>query len=112
MKIYHCIQELIDELADLNWDSAIFVNQIAWVDAPQSAEILLLEGDDELEDVAPGTHLPKIAKNNGMRQLLDTETFRGVVNFEKKRNPAAPVEDIIFVVNFYREKDDFYAPRR
>jgi hypothetical protein len=56
--------------------------------------------------------LPKIAKNNGMRQLLDTETFRDVVNFEKKRNPAAPVEDIIFVVNFYREKDDFYAPRR
>lgn len=111
MKTYHCIQELIYELADLNWDSAIFVNQSAWMDDPQRAEILILEGDDELEDVAPGTHLPKIARNNGMGQLLDTETFRDVVNFEKKRNPVASVEDIIFAANFYHEKDDFYAPR-
>ena len=66
MKTYHCIQELIYELADLNWDSAIFVNQSAWMDDPQRAEILILGGDDELEDVAPGTHLPKIARNNGM----------------------------------------------
>jgi hypothetical protein len=112
MKTYHSIQDLLGELDDLNWDSALFINQDAWMADPQRAEILFLEGDDELEDVVPGTHLPKIAKNKDMRQLFDMETFRDVVNFERKRNPAASIDDIVFAINFYREKDDFYDPKQ
>jgi hypothetical protein len=112
MKIYHSIQELLGELDELNWDSALFINQNSWEADPLHAEVLLLEGDDELEDVVPGTHLPKIAENNGMKQLFDMETFRDIVNFERKRNPDAPVSDVIFAINFYREKDDFYDPER
>lgn len=112
MKVYHSIQELLGELDGLNWDSALFINQSAWVADPQHAEILFLEGDDELEDVVPGTHLPKIAKDRDMRQLFDMETFRDIVNFERKRNPAASVAEIVFAINYYREKDDFYDPQR
>ena len=70
-----------------------------------------MEGDGELEDVVPGAHLPKIAEVRNVRQLFDMETFRDVVNFERKRNPGASVSKIIFAINFYREKDDFYDPR-
>lgn len=112
MKTYHSIRDLLGELHGLDWDSALFINQSAWGADPQHAEILLLEGDDELEDVVPGTHLPKIAKDREMRQLFDMETFRDVVNFERKRNPGASVSEIIFAINFYRENDDFYDPQK
>jgi hypothetical protein len=45
-----------------------------------------------------------------MQQLFDTETLRDIVNAERKRNGAASFEDIIFAINFYREKDKFYDP--
>lgn len=45
-----------------------------------------------------------------MRQLFDMETFRAIVNFEQKRNQAASVKDVIYAINYYREKDDFYSP--
>ena len=111
MKIFHSIQELLGELACLNWDSSIFVNQGAWMADPQRTEILLLEGDDELGDVAPGSHLPNLAKSRNMRQLFDMETFRDIVNFERKRKPAASVSDIIFAINYYRERDNFFNPQ-
>lgn len=111
MKIYHSIQNLLGELHGLNWDSALFINGSAWRCDPQHTEILVLEGDGELEDVVPGAHLPKIAEVRNVRQLFDMETFRDVVNFERKRNPGASVSEIIFAINFYREKDDFYDPR-
>ncbi|MCS0631877.1 hypothetical protein NX786_21330 [Telluria mixta] len=111
MKTFHSIQELLGELDELNWDSALFINQNSWAADPLHAEILVLEGDDELEDVVPGTHLPKIAKNKDMRQLFDMETFRDIVNFERKRNSGASISDIIFAIGFYREKDDFYDPQ-
>ncbi len=111
MKTYRSVQDLLGELDSLDWDSALFVDQGAWTADPWHAEILLLEGDDELEDVVPGTHLPKIAKSRDMRQLFDTETFRGIVDFERRRNSTASVADIVFAVNYYREKDDFYDPQ-
>ncbi|MBN3794301.1 hypothetical protein [Burkholderia sp. Ac-20392] len=111
MKIYHSIQDFLGEVDGLNWDSALFINQSAWAADPLSAEILFLEGDDELEDVVPGTHLPKIAKSRDMRQLFDMETVRDIVNFEWKRNSNASVADIVFAINYYREKDGFYDPR-
>jgi hypothetical protein len=110
MKIYHSIQQLLGELEHLSWDSAIFIDHRAWVANPLQAEILFLEGDGELEDVEPGTHLPKIAKARNMRQLFDMETFKDIVDFERKRNSVASVLDIIFAINFYREKDVFFNP--
>ncbi|PTB21040.1 hypothetical protein C9I57_09980 [Trinickia symbiotica] len=110
MKLYRTIQELLGELDKLNWDAALFVDQSSWATKPRETEILYLEGDDELEDVVAGTHLPKIANDRGMRQLLDVETFRDVVNFEGKRNSAASEADIIHALDYYREKDDFYDP--
>ncbi|QVN21008.1 DUF7716 domain-containing protein [Burkholderia pyrrocinia] len=111
MKIYRSIQDLLIDLDSLNWDSALFIDQSAWVVNPQHAEILYLEGDDELEDIVPGTHLPKIAKDHGMRQLFDLEAFRDIVNFERKRNPTASIAEVIYALNYYREKDDFYDPQ-
>lgn len=111
MKIYRSIQDVLSELNNLDWDSALFIDQRAWAADPLHAEILLLEGDDELEDVVSGTHLPKIASDRGMRQLFDLETFRDIVNFEQKRNPTALITDMIYALNYYREKDDFYDPQ-
>lgn len=112
VKIFNPIQKLLGELDNLNWDSALFINQASWRSDPLRAEILLLDGDDELEDVVPGTHLPRLAKEKDMRQLFDMETFREIIDFERKRNPGASVSDIVFAVNFYREKDNFYDPQR
>ncbi|WP_420212055.1 DUF7716 domain-containing protein [Burkholderia aenigmatica] len=111
MKTYRSVQALLDELDSLDWDSALFVDHRAWMADPWHADILLLEGDDELEDVAPGTHLPKIAKSRNMRQLFDMQTFRGIVEFERRRNSTASLADIVFAVNYYREMDDFYDPQ-
>ena len=111
MKIYRSIQDLLIDLDGLNWDSALFVNQDVWATNPQHAEILYLEGDDELEDIVPRTHLPKIAKDHGMRQLFDLEVFRDIVHFERRRNPTASTAEVIFALNYYREKDDFYDPQ-
>ncbi|WP_321889860.1 DUF7716 domain-containing protein [Paraburkholderia bannensis] len=108
MKIYRTIHELLGDLVDLNWDAALFVNQTSWLSSPQKTEILYLEGDDELEDIVDSSHLPRIANDRGMRQLFDVETFRSVVNFEKKRNPLASDVNFINALNFYRENDDFY----
>ncbi|GAA5013167.1 hypothetical protein GCM10025794_01460 [Massilia kyonggiensis] len=110
MKIFRSIEELLGELDEIYWDSAVFIRQDSWGGDPQRAEILVLHGDAELEDVVPGTHLPKLAKSRDMRQLLDMETFRDIVDFERKRNPGASVADIICAIDFYREKDDFYDP--
>jgi hypothetical protein len=112
MKIYCSFLALLGELDNVNWDSAFFIEPLSWSLDPQRAEILFLEGDDELEDLVPGTHLPKIANSKGMRQLFDTETLRDIVNAERERNAAASVEDIVFAVNFYREKDEFYDPMK
>lgn len=111
MKIYNSIQDFLGGLGGLNWDSVIFINQSDWTVDPLHTEIIFLEGDDELEDVVRGTHLPKIANDKGVRQLFDTETFRDIVDFERRRNPEASVLDIIHAINYYREKDDFYDPR-
>ena len=110
MKLYRSIQELLGELDQLHWDAALFVDQGSWAAKPRETEILYLAGDDELEDIVAGTHLPKIANDRGMRQLLDVETFRDVVGFERKRNPAASEADVVRALNYYREKDDFYDP--
>ncbi|MCA7902034.1 hypothetical protein LGM39_21930 [Burkholderia cepacia] len=112
MKKYRSIHDLLDGLGDLHWDSALFVNQSDWALDPQHAEIIVLEGDDELEDVVPGTHLPKIAKNSDVRQLFDMEMFRDIINFEVRRNSVASVAEIIVAINYYREKDDFYDSQR
>ncbi|WP_321842124.1 DUF7716 domain-containing protein [Burkholderia cepacia] len=95
----------------LNWDSTIFINQSDWAVDPLHTEIIFLEGDNELEDVVPGTHLPKFANDKGVRQLFDAETFRDMVDFERRRNPEASVLDIIHAINYCCEKDDFCDPR-
>lgn len=103
--------DVLGELDQLDWDAAFFVERISWETKPEDTQILYLEGDDEIEDVVEGTHLPKLVNERGMRQLLDVETFRDVVRFERKRKPDATVRDVIYALNYYREKDDFYDPK-
>ncbi|MCL1916780.1 MAG: hypothetical protein FWG14_00440 [Peptococcaceae bacterium] len=111
MKLYRALQELLGELDQLNWDAALFIKQSSWMANPQKAEILYLEGDNELEDIVDiDTHLPKIASDQGMRQLLDVETFRDVVIYERKRNPSATEVEIIHALNYYQEYDVYYDP--
>jgi hypothetical protein len=110
MKLYRSIHEVLDQLDQLHWDAALFVDQSSWVATPDETEILYLAGDDELEDVVAGTHLPKIAADRGLRQLLDVETFTDVVRIEMERNPAASAADIVHALNHYREYDSFFDP--
>lgn len=112
MKIYGSVDELMRDIESLHWDGAVFIRPSEWTVQPASAEILHLEGDDELEDIADQeTHLPRIAYDLGMRQLLDVQTLQQVVAFEKKRNAAATTDDIIRALNHYLATDDFLDPK-
>ena len=78
-----------------------------------SSQLLVLEGDDQLEDLADvDSHLPKEAASRDMHQLLDVQTLQDVVGFEQRRNPGSSPADVSQAINYYREADDFYDPER
>ena len=111
MKLFNTLDELLRQLNELNWDAAIFVKIPDWDRDPLTADLLYLEGDNELEDIVDAaSHLPRIAFDQGRQQLLDLETLRDVVNFEAKRNPSASVDEFANAIDYYREKDDFFDP--
>jgi hypothetical protein len=113
MRTFHSFDELLHAVDALHWDGAVFIDPSAWDENPVTASLLLLEGDDELEDLdSPSSHIPRAAAELGMKQLLDVQTLQDVVGFERKRNPIATVSEVVHAINYYRERDDFYDPDR
>lgn len=112
MKTFQTLKDLLQSVDGLHWDGAIFVNMGSWASSPLATPLLLLEGDDELEDLADEeSHLPKEAEKRGMKQLLDVQTLQDVVSFERKRNPSASLGDMAHAIEHYRERDDFFDPQ-
>lgn len=111
MKTYRSIDRLLEEALSLQWNGAVFVNRNDWTVNPLGTPLLLLAGDDELEDLADvESHLPRLAAERGMKQLLDVQTLQGVVEFEKRRNANAATEDFVNAINYYLEMDAFFDP--
>ncbi len=111
MKTFANLQEILPATPSLPWDSAVFVDVAAWRADPLAAPLTLLEGDDELEDLVDmKCHLPRIAVERGLRQMLETQTFQDVIAFERRRNPHATPRDYAFALDHYREMDDFFDP--
>ncbi len=113
MKVFDSLEKILPETSALDWDSAVFADMAAWASHPLSTPLTVLEGDDELEDLASvEDHLPRIAAEKGLRQLLDMQTFQDVIDFESKRNKDATPKDFVHALNYYREMDDFFDPGR
>ncbi|AMB87801.1 hypothetical protein AWM79_21960 [Pseudomonas agarici] len=109
MKKYEKILDLIKENSKIQWDSAIFCNLKSWENEPENCEIIILEGDDELEDLGDiYNHIPKLALSLNVRQLLDIETLRSVIAAQNKVNPKSGVYDYVHAINHYREYDSFF----
>ena len=113
LRTFHSFNELLQVVDALHWDGAVFIDPSAWDENPEAASLLLLEGDDELEDFdSPNSHVPRAAAELGMKQLLDVQTLQDVISFERKRKPTATVSEVVHAINHYREIDDFYDPER
>ncbi|MEN5203142.1 hypothetical protein ABE473_01580 [Stenotrophomonas sp. TWI700] len=109
MKNFKSLSELLPEYKTLDWSGTLFTNKQVWQTSPTKAEILLLEGDDELEDLTEA-QIPRLAHANNTSYFLDAEIFKSVIDFQKDRDPRSNIQDYIHALNYYLENDDFYDP--
>ena len=109
MKKFKSLSELLKEYKILDWSGTLYTNKQAWQKAPTKSEILLLEGDDELEDLTE-EQIPRLAHANNTSYFLDVEIFKSVIDFQKEIDPASNIQDYAHALNYYLENDDFYDP--
>ncbi|PHN24081.1 hypothetical protein AO242_27770 [Pseudomonas sp. ICMP 561] len=109
MVVYENLDILISEFKSLDKFGTLFVNRVQWARYPADAQIFLLVGDDELEDLND-QGCPVLAAENDAEYLLDVELFQSVVELQIEKMPDSAVSDFIFSINYYLENDDFYAP--
>jgi hypothetical protein len=107
MIVYESLAALIAETDKLDKLGTLYVQREKWCTDPTQVEILLLIGDDELEDLNDeGT--PLLAAQRNARYFLDVEIFQSVIELQREKNPASRVDDYVFALNYYLENDDFY----
>jgi hypothetical protein len=95
MIIYKNIAALIAETDKLDKLGTLYVQRETWCTVPTQAEILLLIGDDELEDLNDeGT--PLLAAQINARYFLDVEIFQNAIELQHEKNLASRVEDYVF----------------
>ncbi|MBC3270242.1 hypothetical protein HU765_09925 [Pseudomonas sp. SWRI81] len=109
MKKFKSLPELIATYESLDWSGTLFTNKQSWEISPTKTEILLLEGDDELEDLTED-QLPRLAQTNNASYLLDVEIFKSVIDFQRDRTHNSNIHDYVHALNYYLENDDFYDP--
>lgn len=107
MIVYKTLAALIAETEKLDKLGTLYVERKKWCIDPTQVEIMLLIGDDELEDLNDeGT--PLFAAQRNARYFLDVEIFQSVIELQREKNPASRVDDYVFALNYYLENDDFY----
>lgn len=107
MIVYEYLAALIAETEMLDKFGTLYVERKKWCIDPTQVEIMLLIGDDELEDLNDeGT--PLFAAQRNARYFLDVEIFQSVIELQREKNRASRVDDYVFALNYYLENDDFY----
>lgn len=107
MIVYKTLAALIAETEKLDKFGTLYVERKKWCIDPTQVEIMLLIGDDELEDLNDeGT--PLFAAQRNARYFLDVEIFQSVIELQREKNRASRVDDYVFALNYYLENDDFY----
>ncbi|OYU03651.1 MAG: hypothetical protein CFE47_31045 [Pseudomonas sp. PGPPP1] len=109
VKKFKSLSELLTTYESLDWSGTLFTNKQHWEIPPTKTEILLLEGDDELEDLTED-QLPRLAQTNNASYLLDVEIFKSVIDFQRDRTHNSNIHDYAHALNYYLENDDFYDP--
>jgi hypothetical protein len=107
MIVYENLASLIAGADRLDKLGTLYVQREKWGSDPTQVDILLLIGDDELEDLND-EDTPLLAAQSNARYFLDVEIFKSVIELQHEKNPASPVEDYVFALNYYLENDDFY----
>jgi hypothetical protein len=107
MIVYKTLAALIAETEKLDKFGTLYVERKKWGADPMQIEILLLIGDDELEDL-DDEQTPLLAAQSNARYFLDVEIFQSVIELQREKNPASRVDDYVFALNYYLENDDFY----
>jgi hypothetical protein len=107
MIVYKNLAALIAETDKLDKLGTLYVQREKWGTDPTQVEILLLIGDDELEDLNDeGT--PLLAAQSNARYFHDVQIFQSVIELQREKNPVSRVDDYVFALNYYLENDDFY----
>lgn len=109
MKKFKSLSELLAEYETLDWSGTLFTNKKAWQASPTKSEILLLEGDDELEDLTE-KQIPRLAQANNTSYFLDVEIFKNIIDFQIDRDPTSNIQEYAHALDYYLENDDFYDP--
>jgi hypothetical protein len=107
MIVYKNLAALIAETENLDKFGTLYVERNKWGADPMQIEILLLIGDDELEDL-DDEHTPLLAAQSSARYFFDVEIFQSVIEFQKEKNAGSCLGDYVFALNYYLENDDFY----
>ena len=107
MIVYKDLAALIADTEKLDKFGTLYVDRKKWRADPEHAEILLLIGDDELEDLDEEGN-PVLATQNDARYFFDVEIFQNVIDLQREKKERSLIEDYIHAINYYLENDDFY----
>lgn len=110
MIFFNDLASLIAQYQSIDKLGTLFVNSDEWSSAPEKTKVLLLIGDDELEDL-DDEHNPVLATENDMEYFFDVEMFQSVIDLQVEKKPESDLSDFIHAINYYLEYDDFYEPR-
>ncbi|QJI39391.1 hypothetical protein HKK52_00010 [Pseudomonas sp. ADAK2] len=104
---YKNLNSLLAEVDDLDKFGTLYSSKSGWAEDPSNTEILLLLGDDELEDLDERGN-PVLANKYGASYFFDVEIFQSVIDLQRKNNSKSNANDYIRAINYYLENDDFY----
>ncbi|WP_268796874.1 DUF7716 domain-containing protein [Pseudomonas huanghezhanensis] len=107
MIVYKNLATLIVDTEKLDKFGTLYVDREKWRADPAHVEILLLIGDDELEDLDEEGN-PVLATQNDARYFFDVEIFQSVIDLQRGKKEGSIIDDYIHAINYYLESDDFY----
>lgn len=107
MIVYKNLSEVLVHADELDKLGTLYINRKLWKVEPARTEVILLIGDDELEDLNEDG-VPILAAANNISYFLDVEIFQNVIDLLRERMPNPSVDDYVYAINYYLENDDFY----
>ena len=117
MKLFRTIGDLIpsldlDGLVAGECDSGaswLFARLVDWDNAPLTAELMVLDDEDEEQGYNPEDEdRPIQAVERDMQGLLEYATFEAILAEQYRQNSMSTINDYVTAIDHYREYDSFF----
>lgn len=107
MKLINTFQDLLETIGELRSGWIYFDGGLQSL---ESAHFLALDTHEDRDvEVIDGVEqeIPRVAREHGMRQLLDVATLQSAIKMRRRSIPNATHAQIAEAIRYYIEKDDF-----